>query len=181
MTGSQTGALMTACRSRSRKPDSAGRQRRRCVHDPLPRGRQDACRRGRRRPQQRRAPDRAGRVSSRPGRAAGRTPPARRAAGRMRRSRRRRRPGRPRRAAPRRHPRSCSRSTRCRARSRSSSSGPNWIESVGQACAQAGSMPVLQPVVAERALVARQAGRPRSAGGRRSRRSMTPKGQAGTQ
>ena len=41
----------------------------------------------------------AGRVSSRPGRAAGRRPPGRRAGGRRRRSRRRRRPGRGRRAA----------------------------------------------------------------------------------
>src|SRR5205807_3138769 len=37
-------------------------------------------------------------------------------------------------------PASCSWSSRASARSRRSSSSPNWIESVGQACAQAGSL-----------------------------------------
>ena len=46
-----------------------------------------------------------------------------------------------RRAAPRVTPASCSCSSRAAARSRSSSSGPNWIESVGHAFAQAGSCP----------------------------------------
>jgi hypothetical protein len=38
-------------------------------------------------------------------------------------------------------PRSCSAAVRLAATSRSSSIGPNWIESVGQAFAQAGSSP----------------------------------------
>ena len=42
--------------------------------------------------------------------------------------------------------------SRCSARSCSSDSSPNWIELVGQAWAQAGSLSSLQPVVAERAL-----------------------------
>ena len=38
-------------------------------------------------------------------------------------------------------PRACSSATRTRALSRNWSTGPNWMEAVGQALAQAGSMP----------------------------------------
>ena len=76
----------------------------------------------------------------RPGRAAGRRPRARRAAGRTRRSRRRRRRRRRRTAAPRPARRPAAARAARSARSRSSSSSPNWIEFVGHACAQAGSL-----------------------------------------
>ena len=92
--------------------------------------------------------------ASRPARAA-RSAPAARSAGRTRPARPRagRRPRRPRRTGTRvSTPRSCSSTTRRFARSTSSSYGPNWIESVGHAFAHAGSMPVLQAVVTERAL-----------------------------
>ena len=94
----------------------------------------------------------AGRGSSRPGPAAGRRPRARRAAGRRRRRPRRRRRGRGRTAGRPATPASCSVASRSAARARSSSSGPNWIDSVGQALAQAGVMSDRQPVVAQGAL-----------------------------
>ena len=72
----------------------------------------------------------------------------------------------------------CSVASRSAARSRSSSTSPNWMDSVGQACAQAGCLTVTEPVVAQRALL-------RDTNVLRApspiRRSMTPNGQAGTQ
>ena len=93
------------------------------------------------RPRPPRATSRAGRGSCRRGRAAGRTPPARPAAGRTRRTRRRRRRDRRRTAARPATPSACSVASRSSARARSSSSCPYWIDSVGQACAHAGVMP----------------------------------------
>ena len=109
--------------------------------------------RARRRPPRPRATSPAGRAWCRPDAAAGRRPPARRGAGRRRRSRRcPRRRGRGRRAARRRsHPATTS-SSRPAARSRNSSSGPYWIDSVGHAWAHAGVMPFSGAVVAQRAL-----------------------------
>jgi hypothetical protein len=93
--------------------------------------------------------------SASPGQVAARRPRARRAAGRRRRRRLPRRSGRAFGSWPYSlasdTPAPCSSSTRRAARSRNSSRGPYWIDSVGQALAHADSRPP-QPVVAQRAL-----------------------------